>query len=109
MPTGTYQKYCGARTQKKGCSYRNYVHFPKVLGKNKNHLSIGRDSLRNRLLNKHGNKCQKCGIENKYSSFFDMDHRDGNRKNNKMSNLWILCPNCHRIKTIKNGENKKRN
>ncbi|OYW72998.1 MAG: hypothetical protein B7Z37_23290, partial [Verrucomicrobia bacterium 12-59-8] len=29
----------------------------------------------------------------------EVDHIDGNHKNNDPSNLWTLCANCHREKT----------
>jgi len=32
----------------------------------------------------------------------DVDHIDGNRKNNSLENLQTLCANCHRLKTFKN-------
>jgi len=48
-----------------------------------------------------GWKC-RCGIEHSDHRFFDLDHvipkvRSGS---NNISNLQILCPNCHRLKTI---------
>ena len=42
-------------------------------------------------------RCEKCGITewcgNKIS--LELDHVDGNSKNHKLSNLRLLCPNCH--------------
>jgi len=35
----------------------------------------------------------------------DVDHRDGDNRNNDLSNLWTLCPNCHRKKTIEDLNN----
>jgi len=29
----------------------------------------------------------------------DVDHIDGNHKNNEINNLQTLCANCHRLKT----------
>ena len=38
-------------------------------------------------------KCTDCGIEDK--RLLIVHHKDGNRKNNKESNLVTLCWNCH--------------
>lgn len=44
-------------------------------------------------------KCEKCGIENWCGEkiTFDLHHIDGNKYNNRLSNLEILCPNCHSL------------
>lgn len=31
----------------------------------------------------------------------ELDHVDGNRRDNRLENLKILCPNCHAVKTRK--------
>ena len=44
------------------------------------------------------NKCEKCGLKDKWQGQkinLQLDHIDGNWKNNKLENLRILCPNCH--------------
>lgn len=43
--------------------------------------------------------CEKCGPGVPYHSCqLDLDHIDGNRKNNDPSNHQTLCANCHRLK-----------
>lgn len=41
--------------------------------------------------------CEQCGIIswNKKELVFQLHHKDGNHKNNKLENLILLCPNCH--------------
>lgn len=42
-------------------------------------------------------KCEECEIKewNNKPISLELDHIDGNRNNNKLENLRILCPNCH--------------
>ena len=49
-------------------------------------------------------KCEFCGFVPVHSSQLDVDHIDGNRGNNAISNLQTLCANCHRLKTYVNKD-----
>ncbi|MBW4429374.1 MAG: HNH endonuclease [Nostoc desertorum CM1-VF14] len=56
-------------------------------------------------------KCYECGVlywqEKKLS--LHLDHIDGNRKNNKLENLRLLCPNCHSLTETYCGNKNKKN
>jgi 5-methylcytosine-specific restriction endonuclease McrA len=43
------------------------------------------------------NKCEICGISewNGKPIQMELHHIDGDRTNHKLSNLMMLCPNCH--------------
>ena len=43
--------------------------------------------------------CEFCGFKPVNMCQLDVDHIDGNHKNNKKDNLQTLCANCHRLKT----------
>jgi hypothetical protein len=55
-------------------------------------------------------ECNICGIDkwNSKPIGLDLDHIDGNRNNNILNNLRLLCPNCHsQTHTYKNKLRKK--
>jgi HNH endonuclease len=43
------------------------------------------------------NQCEECGIGEWMNKPLtcELDHIDGNRSNNRLENLRMLCPNCH--------------
>lgn len=49
------------------------------------------------LIKIRGHKCEKCGLENWLDKpiTLHVHHKDGNRINNELENLQLLCPNCH--------------
>lgn len=56
-------------------------------------------ALRNRLFAEGFKKrqCEKCGITDWLGQYlsFELHHIDENHDNNELSNLLIVCPNCH--------------
>ena len=62
------------------------------------HEEMSSGSVKKRLLHERGHKCEQCGVGNSWQGkplMVEMDHIDGNNKNNKADNLRLLCPNCH--------------
>jgi len=53
-------------------------------------------------------KCECCGITewNGKPAPIELDHIDGNRYNNRLENLRLLCPNCHAQTPPYRGRNK---
>ena len=51
--------------------------------------------------------CERCGFIPEHPSQLDVDHIDGNHKNNDFSNLQTLCANCHRLKTFQSKDWEK--
>lgn len=48
--------------------------------------------------------CEECGFVPVHKCQLDVDHVDGNKKNNSSDNLRTLCANCHRLKTHLNED-----
>ena len=69
-----------------------------VLIENSSYQNMG--SLKRRLIreNKLEYKCALCGnkgIWNNKELVLQLDHINGNHKDNRLENLRLLCPNCH--------------
>ena len=55
-------------------------------------------------------KCERCNIttwEGEQISFH-LHHKDGDRLNNELNNLQVLCPNCHSLTDNFAGKNSKK-
>ncbi len=46
------------------------------------------------------NKCNRCDYDHE-PRILGVHHKDRNRNNNDISNLEILCPNCHSLEHLK--------
>ena len=61
------------------------------------------------LFEKYNYKCARCGWGeiNKYTNKIplEIEHIDGNYKNNNEENLILLCPNCHSLTSTYKGAN----
>ncbi|MES2216227.1 MAG: HNH endonuclease signature motif containing protein [Patescibacteria group bacterium] len=67
--------------------------------------------LKNRLFeaNLKSQSCEKCGWAEKSIDGripLELDHINGNRHDNRLENLRILCPNCHSLCPTHRGRNK---
>ncbi|MBP6884300.1 MAG: HNH endonuclease [Candidatus Pacebacteria bacterium] len=68
--------------------------------------------LKRYLREKFKNKCSQCGWKKHHPKTgkvpLEIDHIDGDSKNNKENNLRLLCPNCHSLTdNYKNHNNGK--
>lgn len=54
-------------------------------------------SIKKRLISELGHSCTKCKLETWLNKpiTLELEHIDGNNRNNERSNLTLLCPNCH--------------
>ena len=77
-----YKKYCSSCERK--------VYNLRISKKNTRRLGYA--------LHKK-DKCENCNFIPIHPCQLDVDHIDGNKENNNLSNLRTLCANCHRLKT----------
>ena len=81
---------------KGGNTYKDSSYYlgPNALPINSHKLKIKliRDGIKE-------NKCERCGNSTwfGFNLPLELHHKDGNHYNNELSNLEILCPNCHAI------------
>lgn len=108
-PINKRSKYCSNKCQKE-YQYKTYID------KWKNYENDGMRGeyqissyIKTYLFSKYNNKCAICGWGeiNKYTSKIplEIEHIDGNYKNNKEENLILLCPNCHSLTSTYKGAN----
>lgn len=55
-------------------------------------------------------KCSECGIStwNNKELSLELDHINGNKRDNRLENLRFLCPNCHSQTSTFAGKNQKK-
>jgi len=86
------------------------IKLKDILVKNSNFQSF---KLKKRLfsIGLKERKCEECGwkkISKDGRIPLELDHINGDHRDNRLKNLRILCPNCHSLKSTHRGRNKKR-
>lgn len=80
------------KTCSRACANKNRTQIQYKIGRPKDKNVLIR-SLKIRLLAIRGAMCERCGYNKK--EILHVHHKDRNRKNNKLTNLELICPNCH--------------
>ena len=82
--------------------YAEYIKVGKVQS-NKLRRKLLREGLKEA-------KCECCGNDqwNGVPIPLEVHHKDGNKTNNELDNLQILCPNCHALTPTYRGKNIKK-
>lgn len=107
----TYNKYCNNSCQNKLQSRKKVEAW--LRGEIKGWVGQTRQIckfIRNHLLLVFNNTCQKCGWNEVHPidgrPLVEIDHIDGDAENCHISNLQVLCPNCHSMTATFRARNK---
>lgn len=93
-----------SQTTIKNAVYHYNINISHFTGQSWNKgLSISenpknKSSWKNKLILERGHKCERCKRTKWVSGNaipLELEHVDGNNKNNVRANLKLLCPNCH--------------
>ena len=84
-----------AHTAKKmACKFRDYPQIAKKLRLNRKRITLP-PKLRYKVLAENPRRCAMCGITPELGGVLEIDHIDGDPRNNREDNLQILCEICN--------------
>jgi 5-methylcytosine-specific restriction endonuclease McrA len=78
-----------------------------ILNSSFTHNTIKNNLVKNNLIPYECATCKNQGKHNGLKLTLQLDHINGNKKDQRLSNLRFLCPNCHSQTETYAGGNRK--
>jgi 5-methylcytosine-specific restriction endonuclease McrA len=96
----TKQKITRSKSGNVFCCKECSIKFnrPRQVGESHPKWRDGEYTYRKRALEYYGCKCSICGYD--IEDVLEVHHKDGNRSNNELENLDVLCPTHHKEYTV---------
>jgi hypothetical protein len=92
-------RYCSLKCQHE----KQFRDRAGLLESGQYHVRTNSYFIRKYLIRLLGEKCSRCGWAERHPVTgkvpVEVEHIDGNWRNNHPSNLTLLCPNCHSLTT----------
>lgn len=98
-------QHCGRYVEKRNSVIKHSksnIFFCNKYCKDQAHIRDGDNNYRNRAFYYYGKQCKVCEYGSRYGEderLLDVHHIDGNRANNKVENLQVLCVMHHAMIT----------
>lgn len=86
------QAHFNKKTCSRVCANKHRAGIKYMLNRPRD-VVVNQRRLKLRLLEFRGKICEGCGYNKE--EILQVHHIDRNRKNNNLSNLKLICPNCH--------------
>ena len=100
-----YNGNIGGKGTKKPKKISRYIPFVEYIKSD----SVQSNKLRKKLLRERLKKyeCESCGKSKWLEKAIPLEvhHKDGDKRNNEIDNLQLLCPNCHALTDNYRGKN----
>lgn len=87
------QAHENKKTCSRICANKHRIGIRYKLGRPQKDKVQDQRSIKLRVFASRGQLCERCGYDKK--EILNVHHKDRDRKNNNLSNLELLCPNCH--------------
>jgi Zn finger protein HypA/HybF involved in hydrogenase expression len=114
------QESCGPKDISMFCLNNIELYYPNstlhfnintLQLKNGGHLMFegkSQGTIRRIIIQEQSSKCNHCGISEWRGApiTLELEHKDGDNRNNERSNLECICPNCHSQTSTWRGRNK---